>query len=304
MNKVLIFGGTGFIGTSLANHLKKNGLEPVIIARNKPKAKLAFEFQKWDSISVGDWKAVLNNSKAIVNLAGRSVDCIKSPDNCDTILRSRLNATKTIGKAFKEIDNPPETWIQMSTAHIYGDSPTELCTEESEKGYGLAPFVGKAWEKEFNNSIPDNVRGVVLRTSFVIGKNGGALASLKRIVGLGLGGTVGNGNQGMSWIHEFDMNEIILQAIIDKKYEGIYIASSPNPVSNKEFMKSLRNKMSIPVGIPSPEILVRIGAKYIFKTDPELALYGRYVKSINLEKQGFTFKYPTLNEALNHLLKK
>lgn len=304
MNKVIIFGGTGFIGMSLARHLKENGLKPVIIARNEPKGNLEFEFHKWDSVSVGDWKTILNNSKAIVNLAGRSVDCIKSPDNCDTILRSRLNSTKTIGKAFKEVDNPPETWIQMSTAHIYGDPPTEICTEESEKGYGLAPFVGKAWEKEYYNSKPENVRGVLLRTSFVIGKNGGALTSLKRIVRLGLGGTVGKGDQGMSWIHEFDMNEIIYQSISNNKYAGTYIASAPNPVSNKEFMKSLRNKMKIPIGIPSPAILVRIGAKYIFKTDPELALYGRYVKSIKLKKEGFNFKYPTLNEALNQLLKK
>lgn len=304
MDKVLIFGGTGFIGMSLASHLMKNGLEPVLIARNKPKGDLEFEFRKWDSVSVGDWKGILNNAKAVVNLAGRTVDCIKSPDNCDTILRSRLNSTRTIGKAFAEVENPPDTWIQMSTAHIYGDPPSELCTEESAKGYGLAPFVGKAWEKEFTTSLPATVRGVILRTSFVIGKGGGALASLKRIVRLGLGGTVGKGQQGMSWIHEVDMNEIILQSIIDKKYEGIYIASAPNPVSNKEFMKSLRRKMKVPIGLPSPEILVRIGAKYIFKTDPELALYGRYVKSANLEKQGFRFTFPTLNEALDDLLKK
>ena len=289
---------------SLARHLKENGMEPVLVARNKPKGNLAFEFKQWDGISVGDWKTTLNDAKAIVNLDGRSVDCIKSPDNCDTILRSRLNATKTIGKAFMEVSNPPKIWIQMSTAHIYGDPPTELCTEESEKGYGLAPFVGKAWEKEFHNSKPQNVRGVILRTSFVIGKNGGALASLKRIVNLGLGGTVGNGKQGMSWIHEFDMNEIIHQAIVNEKYEGIYISSAPNPVSNKEFMKSLRSKTRVPFGIPSPEFVVRIGTKYIFKTDPEMALYGRYVKSIRLEEMGFNFKYPTLDGAIDHLLKK
>ena len=304
MKKVVIFGGTGFIGMSLAAHLKGNGLVPVIIARNEPKRKTEFEFMKWDSVSVGDWKEILNNSLAVVNLAGKSVDCIKSPDNCDVILRSRLNSTKTIGRALKAVSNPPKIWIQMSTAHIYGDPPKELCTEESEKGYGLAPFVGMEWEKAFYNSKPENVRGVVLRTSFVIGKGGGALSSLKRIVRLGLGGTVGSGVQGMSWIHEFDMNEIIHQSIINEKYEGVYIASAPNPVSNKEFMKSLRKGMKMPIGIPAPESLVRFGAKYIFQTDPELALYGRYVKSVKLEDNGYRFKYSTLDKALNHLLKK
>lgn len=302
MDKVLIFGGTGFIGMSLAAHLKTKGLVPIIIARNKPKQKIDFEFRKWDALRVEDWKADLDNATAIVNLAGRTVDCIKTSENCDTILRSRLNSTITIGKAFNAIDNPPKTWIQMSTAHIYGDPPTQLCTEESEYGYGLAPFVGKAWEEAFNKSKPEDVRGVVLRTSFVIGKNGGALSSLKRIVRLGLGGTVGHGNQGMSWIHEFDMNEIIYQSITNKNYKGVYIVSAPHPVSNKEFMKSLRTKMRMPIGLPSPAFLVKFGAKYLFKTDPELVLYGRYVKSLNLEKQGYNFKYPTLEKALDHLV--
>jgi len=304
MKKVLIFGGTGFIGRSLAFHLKKNGIEPILISRNKPDSIIDFKFKKWDSLSVGEWKETLDNSMAVVNLAGKTVDCIKSPDNCDLILKSRLNSTITIGKAFRQVKNPPKTWIQMSTAHIYGDPPTELCTEDSEQGYGLAPYVGKAWEKAFLNSKPDNVRGVILRTSFVIGKNGGALRSLKNIVSLGFGGTVGKGNQGMSWIHEFDMNEIIYQSIIDVKYKGVYIASAPNPVSNKEFMKTLRNKMRMPFGFPAPEMVVRLGAKLVFRTDPELALYGRYVKSVNLELNGFKFKYPYLSVALSHLLNK
>lgn len=304
MDKVIIFGGTGFIGMSLAAHLKEKGIEPVIIARNKPTQKIEHEFRKWDAQTVGDWKAILNNATAVVNLAGKSVDCIKSPDNCDTILRSRVDSTNTIGKAFSAVDHPPKIWIQMSTAHIYGDPPATLCTEESESGYGLAPFVGKAWEAAFYKSKPENVRSVILRTSFVIGEKGGALPTLKRLVKLGLGGTVSKGNQGMSWIHEFDMNEIIYQAITDENYEGMYIATAPHPVSNKEFMKSLRTKMGIPIGLPSPAFLVKLGAKYIFRTDPELVLYGRYVKSLNLEKQGYNFKYPTLKEALDELIKK
>ena len=304
MEKVLIFGGTGFIGLSLALHLKEKGLRPILIARNKPIQSVKYEFEKWDSISLGSWKELLNGSKAIVNLAGKSVDCIKTPDNCDLILRSRVDSTITIGKAILEVENPPKIWIQMSTAHIYGDSPTQLCTEESTTGYGLAPFVGKAWEEAFKKSKPEGVRGVILRTSFVIGKNGGALSSLKRIVKLGLGGTVGKGNQGMSWIHEYDMNEIIYQAILKKEYEGIYITSAPNPVSNKKFMKLLRRKMRILLGLSAPEIITRIGAKLIFKTDPELVLYGRYVKSENLNKVGYSFKYPELEKALDNLIKK
>jgi len=286
---------------SLAYHLEQLGFKPVLVARNSPK-ETKFDFVKWNAHELGDWVQTLSGALAIVNLAGRSVDCIKSPDNCDVILRSRVDSTIIIGKALKEIDNPPKIWIQMSTAHIYGDPPSQICTESSSTGHGLAPFVGKAWEKAFLDSLPPEIRGVRLRTSFVIGKDGGAMVSLKRIVKLGFGGKAGHGRQGISWIHEYDMNEIIHQAIINDNFNDFYIASAPNPVSNKEFMRELRKKLKMPIGIPASAFLARIGAKFVFKTDPELVLYGRYVKSDQLDKMGFKFKYPTLSEALNHLI--
>lgn len=141
--KIVIFGGTGFIGLSLAKHLAEMGLKPILVARNKPKNALPYTFVKWDAHSIGDWKNELIGAKALVNLTGKTVDCIKTPDNCDLILRSRADSTKVIGKALKEIENPPKVWIQMSTAHIYGDPPSQVCTEESSFGFGLAPIVGK-----------------------------------------------------------------------------------------------------------------------------------------------------------------
>ncbi|MCB0515946.1 MAG: TIGR01777 family oxidoreductase [Chitinophagales bacterium] len=303
MDKIIIFGGTGFIGLSLANHLQSKGLKPILVARNEPDKSTQHEFKKWDAVSISDWIEVLNDSKAIVNLTGKSVDCIKTPTNRDLILRSRVDSTKVIGEALRKIERPPKVWIQMSTAHIYGDPPAQICTEHATTGYGLAPFVGKAWEEAFLNALPVETRGVRLRTSFVIGRDGGALKSLKRIVKLGLGGTVAKGTQGMSWIHEYDMKEIIFRTITDEKYEGIYIATAPNPVSNKEFMKLLRKKMNMPIGLAAPEFIIRFGAKTIFKTDPELAIYGRYVKSERLEKEGFIFNFPNLEKALDDLIK-
>lgn len=304
MKKTIITGGTGFLGMSLARHLASKGYHPVIVARNKPSKDEGFEFQQWDAHSLGDWAQALEGAFAVVNLAGRSVDCIKSPDNCDLILRSRVDSTKALGLAMKSVKNPPKIWVQMSTAHIYGDPPSQLCTEGSSTGYGLAPFVGKAWEDAFYGAIQDDCRGVVLRTSFVIGRNGGALTSLKRIVRLGLGGKVGSGKQGMSWIHEHDLNEFIRMALENENVSGIYVCSAPNPVSNKEFMRTLRRAMGIPIGLPAPEFITRIGARFVFRTDPELALYGRYVKSERMENEGFNFRFPELKGALEDLLKR
>ena len=301
MSRILIFGGTGFIGQSLAAHLVERGKEPVLIARNRPH-DLAFDFEPWDAVHVGDWARLLEVAEAIVNLAGKTVDCIKTPDNCDLILRSRVDSTKAIGEALTRCANPPKVWVQMSTAHIYGDPPSQVMTEGSTFGYGLAPTVGKAWEEAHYSTLPERMRSVVLRTSFVIGKGGGALAALKRITRLGLGGTAGSGTQGMSWIHEYDMNEVIYQAIIDPDYEGPYIISAPNPVSNRVFMKALRKQVGIPIGLPAPELMIRFGAHFLFRTDPELVLYGRYVLPARLQAQGYRFKFGELEAALKDLI--
>jgi NAD dependent epimerase/dehydratase family enzyme len=195
----------------------------------------------------------------------------------------------------------------MSTAHIYGDPPNVTCTEDSPFGYGLAPFVGQAWESEFKQAALSTQRGVARRTSFVIGRNrgagGGALARLLFLVRFGLGGTVGSGTQGMSWIHEADMNRLFERALTDHRMKEAYIASSPNPVSQREFMATLRRVVGIPIGLPAFSWMVRIGAPLFMRTDPELALYGRYVISKRLQQEGFEFEFPDLEIALRDLLK-
>ena len=302
MNRVIIFGGTGFIGLSLAKHLKSWGYTPVIIGRKSGNLYHDFEYHAWDARTLGPWVQALEQAIAIVNLTGKSVDCVKTPENIDEILRSRVDSTLVIGEALKNLNNPPKIWIQMSTAHIYGDSETHLCTENASLGYGLAPFVGRAWEEAFWKSIYSTTRGVVLRTSFVIGKKGGALKSLQSIAAKGLGGKTGSGKQGMSWIHEWDMNEIIRNAIENPDYQGIINVSSPKPCSNLEFMRTLRKVMKMPFGISSPAFIVRLGAKYFLKTDPELALYGRYIYPEKLLNGGFDFKFSNLEEALQDLI--
>ena len=121
------------------------------------------------------------------------------------------------------------------------------------------------------------------------------------IAKLGLGGKVGEGTQGMSWIHEHDLNAIFSEAIANDSMSGIYIASAPNPVSQVDFMRTLRKVIRMPIGLPAFEWMVRLGAPLVFRTDPELALYGRYVVSKRLAEEGFSFQFPTLEAALKDL---
>jgi len=306
--RVVIAGGSGFLGVSLATHLANQGWSVVILSRHRPKVDGRWSHVSWDARTIGDWKKVLDGSWGLINLVGRSVDCIKTPDHQDEILRSRIEATRVLGLAVRAVNSPPPVWVQMSTAHIYGDPPTVTCTEDSAFGFGLAPIVGRAWEDEFAQQVLPTQRGVVLRTSFVIGHDrgagGGALRRLLTLIRLGLGGTVGSGTQGMSWIHEADLNRLFERALIDDQMHGAYIASSPHPVPQREFMRTLRRVVGMPIGLPALAWMVRIGAPLLMRTDPELALYGRFVVSERLRHEGFEFQFAQLEPALRDLLSK
>lgn len=304
--KIVIAGGSGFLGTSLADHLTECGADVTILSRNRPKVSGPWKHRSWDARTIGDWQDELDGADGLVNLSGRSVDCIKTPDHQDEILRSRVESTCVLGEAMRSVGSPPSVWVQMSTAHIYGDPPSAVCTEDSSLGCGLAPFVGKAWEEAFHTSVLPSQRGVVLRTSFVVGRDrgagGGALSTLACLARIGLGGRVGSGSQGMSWIHEVDLNRLFERGLTDETMAGTYIASSPDPVSQVEFMKTLRRAVRRPFGIRAFSWMVRFGAHYVLRTDPDLALYGRYVVPKRLDEEGFKFEWPRLENALQNLI--
>ncbi|QDT91242.1 TIGR01777 family oxidoreductase [Gimesia algae] len=300
-NRVVIAGGSGFLGLNLAEYLVELGNEVVLLSRTQPRREGTWRFLRWDARSVGEWCRELDGAAAIVNLAGRTVDCIKTPDHCDEILRSRVEATEVLGKAVRNIQTPPPVWVQMSTAHRYGDPPECVCDEDSAFGYGLAPFVAREWEAAYARAVLPEMRQVILRTSFVVGRDGGALSRLSKLVRWGLGGTVGSGQQGMSWIHELDMNRLFFRAITEESMQGAYLATAPEPVSNAEFMRALRKALKRPIGLPAASWMVRIGAPLLMRTDPELALYGRYCVSRRLREEGFEFSYSDLESALRDI---
>ncbi|MEL6740317.1 MAG: DUF1731 domain-containing protein [Planctomycetota bacterium] len=317
--RIVIAGGSGFLGLSFARFLAdaSDGLgapragshapDVVILSRSVPSDQGAggaagasrgpWRHVRWDGRTMGDWARELDGASGVVNLAGRTVDCIKTPLHCDQILRSRVESTRVLGEAVRAAANPPSAWVQMSTAHRYGDGE-ETCDEDAPFGYGLAPFVGEKWEEAFDEACPEGIRGVVLRTSFVLGRGGGAYQRLAGIARLGLGGTVGSGRQGMSWIHELDMNRLFARGLTDETMRGAYIASAPNPVSNREFMRELRRALRVPIGLPAMGWMVNLAAPLVLRTDPELALYGRYCVSRRLAEEGFAFEFPGLGPAL------
>jgi uncharacterized protein (TIGR01777 family) len=301
MDRVVIAGGSGFLGQSLARHLSAVGSRVVVLSRHAPSRGSIGQHATWDARTLGDWVRQLDGVDALVNLTGRTVDCVKTPDHCDEILRSRVESTEVLGRALQLVKAVPRVWVQMATAHRYGDPPDVVCDEDSAFGYGLAPVVAAAWESAFARAVPRGVRQVILRTSFVLGRDGGALRQLTTLVRCGLGGKAGHGRQGISWIHSHDMNRLFAQAMTDDRMSGAYLATAPNPVSNSEFMRELRRAVGMPFGLPAAGWMVRLGARLVLRTDPELALYGRYCVSRRLREEGFEFTYPDLPSALREL---
>lgn len=300
--KIIVAGGTGFLGQAAAQHLTGLGFAVTVLSRNKPRGEVAGQWLPWDGRTVADdWLAALDGASAVVNLAGRTVDCRKTPDRCDEILRSREDSVVALGEAMKCCAIPPPVWVQAGTAHIYGDPPDKVCDESTTPGYGLAPFVAQRWEHAFHAALPDDMRGVILRTSFVIGNTGGALPVLTRLAKLGLGGTIGTGRQWISWLHIQDFCRIVERAITDARMQGIYNVTAPQAAMNRDFMRALRRATGRLLGLPAPGWLVRLGAATLLDTDPELVLFGRSIAPARLTEMGYDFAFPTLEGALADL---
>lgn len=302
LKRVVIAGGAGFLGQSLIPELLTLTDEIVVLTRGPQRVDGRVRYVQWDAKTVGPWARELDGASGLVNLVGRSVDCRKTPENKRAILESRVESVRVLARAFSQCTAPPGVWVQAATAHIYGDTEDQVLDESSPVGTGFAPEVGTAWERAFAEADLPGCRRVILRISFVLGRNGGALKTLARLARLGLGGTVGSGKQFLSWIHIDDLNQLIIRALTDDSMEGIYVVTSPNPVTNREFMRILRRAVRRPWSPPTPAPLVRLGS-WLLRTDPELALLGRRCVPTRLLREGFKFRFPTLDAALNNLLR-
>ena len=301
MKRVVIAGGSGFLGQSLIDDLQADFDEIIVLTRGGERVDGKVRYVHWDAKNAGDWAKHVDGATAIVNLVGRTVDCRKTPANKKVILESRVDSVHALASAVKQAKQPPAVWVQSATAHIYGDTGDEILDDSSPFGTGFAPMVGTAWEKALADSVPPGVRTVVLRISFVLGRKGGALQTLAKLARLGLGGRTGTGRQWMSWIHVADLNAIIRRAITDNTMSGPYVVTAPEPVTNNAFMQMLRKAVHRPWSPPVPAPFVRIGA-VLLRTDPELALFGRRLVPTRLQHEGFTFRYPALDVALADLL--
>jgi uncharacterized protein len=291
--KIVIAGGTGFIGSYLYQKLTEEGNEVVLISRKT--GHIQWNVQKI--------KTAIKGSDVLINLSGRSINCRHNTENKKEILSSRISTTRMLSEAVTKCTLPPKVWINSSATAMYEYKVGNVSTEKTfVKAISFLSDVVEKWESEFFLRNDKRTRKVALRTAVVLGKNGGALYKLLQLTRLGLGGKAGNGHQMFSWIHVDDYFRIIKFIINNDNLSGIINCSSPHAVTNNQLMHELRKNVGVRIGIPSPAFGIKIGAM-LLNTEADLILGSSNVYPEVLLNAGYEFEYPTISSALYQLVK-
>jgi len=307
--KIVIPGGTGQVGTILARAFHTAGHQVVVLSR-KP-AHPAWRAVKWDAETLGGWAAELDGADAVINLAGRSVNCRYTAENRRLIKESRVNSTQIVGQAIAQASRPPRVWLQASTATIYAhryDAPNDEATgvlgssePDAPSAWRFSIEVAMAWERALHDAAAPHTRKVLMRSAMIMSPGrGGIFDVLLRLVRIGLGGRAGDGRQYVSWIHEQDFTRAVFWLIEREELEGVVNLAAPNPVPYSEFMRTLRAAWGIPFGLPATRWMLEIGA-FFLQTETELVLKSRRVIPTRLPQSGFAFQFPAWVEAARDL---
>ncbi|MFK7784291.1 MAG: TIGR01777 family oxidoreductase [Crocinitomicaceae bacterium] len=301
MKKIVIAAANGFIGGHLVNHFSKTH-EVIGLVRKPMDSNGNIRYARWDGKKLDEWQSELEGAEAVINLAGKSVNCRHTGENKKSILKSRIESTQVIGQAIDLCKDKPQLWINASGASIYEYDVNQPNSEEDTNyADSFIAHVSKEWEDTMYSFTYSEVKQVALRTTVVLGKEGGAFPVVNRLTKLFLGGKQGSGKQMMSWIHIDDF-VFAVDHIVNNGMKGPINMGAPNPVSNTEFMRSLRKANGRPFGFPTPEFALKIGARLI-NTEPSLVLDGMSVVPKALLDSGFIFRYPTIEKAFENLTK-
>jgi hypothetical protein len=308
--KIVIPGGTGQVGTVLARDFHAAGADVVVLSRSP--AAAPWRTMAWDARTVGDWARELEGADAVINLAGRSVNCRYTPPNRAAIKASRVESTQAVGEAIARCAAPPRTWLQMSTATIYAhrydaanDEATGIIGGDEANAPDTWRFsidVARSWEAAALAHASDRTRLVLLRAAMVMSPDrGGVFDTLLGLVRRGLGGTSGDGRQYLSWIHDADFVASVRWLLATETIHGPVNVAAPTPLPNAAFMRALREAWGTRVGLPATRWMLEIGALAL-GTETELVLKSRRVVPGRLLAEGFTFRFAEWPAAARDLV--
>lgn len=300
MERVIITGGTGFIGAPLARQLAAK-YEVVVLSRNPARVSSLGNGVKvvaWDGRTAEGWGQLADGAFAIINLAGENLSAGRwTPARKAAIVDSRQQAAEAVIAAISQAAVKPTVLVQASAVGYYGPRGDEKINENEKPGSTFDATTCVAWEKATDAVEAMGVRRVIIRTGVVIEKNGGALARMSLPFKLFVGGPVGSGKQYFPWIHLTDEINAIQFLMENKQQKGVFNLSAPNPVTMKEFAVALGKAMGRPAFMPVPGFALQI----LFGEMASILLNGQRVIPNRLLQQGFKFKYSTVDAALSEI---
>ena len=303
--KYLVTGATGFVGKVLVERMLSEGHSVVILTRSPSRAKTklpsAVKAFGWNPDTERAPQVAFDGIDVVVHLAGEGVAEKRwSPVQKRKIMDSRVLGTRNLVETMISLPKKPSVFVSASATGIYGDRGDERLTESSAPGTGFLVDVCKGWEEEAQRAESAGIRRVSIRIGIVLEQGGGALKPMMPLFKFGLGGPIGNGKQGMSWIHRDDLVSLFLFAAKTASVTGPVNGIAPNPVSNTEFTKALGHALNRPAFLPAPAFALRLAMGEM----ADIVLHSQYVLPAKATGAGFHFKFTSLQDALNDICKK
>jgi uncharacterized protein (TIGR01777 family) len=296
--KIVVAGGTGFVGEPLVAELVHRGHSAFVLTR-RAKALPAGTPLPWDGRSQGAWSETVASADAVVNLAGESIaDGRWTDERKQRILASRIEATSAIVEALRRSPSSPHVLVNASATGFYGVRGDEVLDESSRRGEGFLAGVVDRWEAAAREA-ESIARVVLLRFGVIFAKDGGALPKMVLPFRLGAGGPIGNGRQWMSWIDRVDVIRMIVWALENDAVRGAFNATAPEPVRNRDFARALGRALHRPAIVPTPAFALRIAFGEMAN---ELLIGGQRVVPDRALKDGFRFEAGSLEQSLRNSL--
>lgn len=276
--------------------------EVVVLTRGSAKAHGSARYVSWDAEHDGDWTTVVDGAEAVVNLVGEPINQRWSESARRSIMGSRVNSTRAVGRAIEAASKPPRIWVNASATGYYGNRGDEWLSEDSGPGNASEFLVETclAWEAALHDASTPRTGKAALRIGLVLGAGGGMLEVLTKLTKGFLGGQVASGQMWMPWVHVEDLARAAVFAV-ERDLQGPINGSASGPVTNGELMAQLRARLRRPWSPPAPEFAIRLAGS-LGIVEPALVLTSARVRPDRLIREGFDFSFPSLEEALADLL--